>query len=190
MREVSARMPYPKVAAVVLTKEVPIAEGVEVSVEGDLIKVKGPLGELEKRFDPQMLEITVDENERKVILKPYNPRKFHKAYIGTIASHVKNMIEGVTGGFRKEMIIVFAHFPIKVEVDEERRIVVISNFLGERKPRFAKIVGEHTKVRVRETASISREYRRRMLGRRQPTYARPPRSRGKTPGSSWTGSTC
>ena len=141
-------MPYPKVAAVVLTKEVPIAEGVEVSVEGDLIKVKGPLGELEKRFDPQMLEITVDENERKVILKTYNPRKFHKAYIGTIASHVKNMIEGVTGGFRKEMIIVFAHFPIKVEVDEERRIVVISNFLGERKPRFAKIVGEHTKVRV------------------------------------------
>ncbi len=140
-------MPYPKVAAVVLTREVPIAEGVEVSVEGDLIKVKGPLGELEKRFDPQMLEIVVDESERKVILKTYNPRKFHKAYIGTIASHIKNMIKGVTEGFRKEMIIVFAHFPIKVEVDEEKRVVVISNFLGERKPRFAKIVG-NTKVRV------------------------------------------
>ena len=80
-------------------------------------------------------------------MKTYNPRKFHKAYIGTIASHIKNMIKGVTEGFRKEMIIVFAHFPIKVEVDEEKRVVVISNFLGERKPRFAKIVG-NTKVRV------------------------------------------
>jgi len=45
------------------------------------------------------------------------------------------------------MVIVYAHFPIKVEVDEARKMVKITNFLGERAPRYAKIVGD-TKVRV------------------------------------------
>ena len=135
-------MPYPKVAAEVLTKEVPIVEGTEVSVEGDTIRVKGPLGELRKRYDPRMVDVVVNQEEGKVVLKTYNPRKFQRAYIGTVAAHIKNMMKGVTEGFKKEMIVVYAHFPIKVEVDEKRRLVLIHNFLGERSPRVAKIVGD------------------------------------------------
>ncbi|MDK2463615.1 MAG: 50S ribosomal protein L6 [Candidatus Korarchaeota archaeon] len=135
-------MPHPKVAVEVLVEEVPIVEGVEVSVEGDVIRVKGPLGELSRKYDSRMVDVEADPEEKKVILRTYNPRKFQRAYIGTVAAHIKNMMKGVTEGFRKEMIVVYAHFPIKVEVDEERRLVLIHNFLGERSPRVAKIVGD------------------------------------------------
>jgi len=140
-------MPYPRVAAEVLIKEVPIVEGTEVSVKGDIIRVKGPLGELSRRYDPRMVDVEVDQEEEKVVLRTYNPRKFQRSYIGTVAAHIRNMMRGVTEGFKKEMIVVYAHFPIKVEVDEKRGLVLIHNFLGERSPRFAKIVGD-VKVRV------------------------------------------
>ncbi len=135
-------MPHPKVAVEVLVKEVPIVEGVEVSVEGGVIRVKGPLGELSREYDSRMVDVEADQEEKKVILRTYNPRKFQRAYIGTVAAHIKNMMKGVTEGFKKEMIVVYAHFPIKVEVDEKRRLVLIHNFLGERSPRVAKIVGD------------------------------------------------
>jgi large subunit ribosomal protein L6 len=45
------------------------------------------------------------------------------------------------------MVVVYAHFPIKVEVDKGKKIVKISNFLGEKLPRYASIVGD-TEVRV------------------------------------------
>ena len=48
------------------------------------------------------------------------------------------MIKGVTEGFEYKMKTVFSHFPIKTMVEEER--FVIQNFLGERAPRYAKIL--------------------------------------------------
>ena len=46
---------------------------------------------------------------------------------------------GVTDGFEYHMKIVFAHFPMTVKVNKD--VVVIDNFLGERHPRTAKVVG-------------------------------------------------
>ena len=64
--------------------------------------------------------------------------------IGTTKAHISNMIVGVTEGFTYTMKIVFAHFPMTVIVER----VVIDNFLGERHPRFSKIVGS-AKVSVK-----------------------------------------
>jgi large subunit ribosomal protein L6 len=52
------------------------------------------------------------------------------------------MIKGVTEGFEYKMSIVYSHFPMQTKV--EGKTVVISNFLGEKKPRIAKIVGGTT----------------------------------------------
>jgi large subunit ribosomal protein L6 len=49
------------------------------------------------------------------------------------------MIEGVTRKFRYEMKIVYAHFPISVEYDPAKKILLIKNFLGERSARKAEI---------------------------------------------------
>ncbi len=136
---------YPRVVTQAQEIEIPIVEGVEIEVDGAKVAVKGPKGKLEKKFHEELVEILKEGGKIKV--RVYGKRKFHYAYLGTVAAHIKNMMKGVTEGFSKEMIIVYAHFPMKVEVDEKNKIVKISNFLGEKAPRYAKIVGE-TRVRV------------------------------------------
>jgi len=66
--------------------------------------------------------------------------------LGTIRSHITNMIKGVNEGFTYHMKIVYAHFPMTVKVAGNK--VIIENFLGERYPRNAKIVGS-SKVKVK-----------------------------------------
>jgi len=79
-----------------------IPENVEVKIEGDLVIVKGPKGELKQQIRP---EIKVEIKDKEIILKPV---KFHKgtpALWGTYRSHLANMIEGVTKGFEKKLEI-------------------------------------------------------------------------------------
>ena len=66
--------------------------------------------------------------------------------VGTIRSHISNMIYGVDHGFTYKMKIVYAHFPMTVKV--QGKIVTIDNFLGERSPRKAKIIGDDVKVTI------------------------------------------
>lgn len=137
-----------KVANFSLTLEVDIEKDVEVSLDGEEIVVRGPKGELRKKFNSRILDINIDEGRNKVVLRVFNPRKFERSYLNTMKSHIRNMMLGVTRGFRKTLIVAYAHFPIRVEVDEKNKIILIHNFLGEKKPRKAKIVGESTKVTV------------------------------------------
>ncbi len=74
------------------------------------------------------------------------PRKKEKALLGTYGAHIRNMIVGVTKGYEYKMKIVFAHFPIKASVKGDT--FMIENFLGEKHPRKARILGI-TKVNVK-----------------------------------------
>ncbi|MGC9103267.1 MAG: 50S ribosomal protein L6 [Candidatus Methanodesulfokora sp.] len=138
-------MRYPKTALNVITRTVEIKPEVKVEIVEDVIVVRGPKGELRRKFSREFLDITVEDG--KVKLVTYGDKRFNRAYIGTMASHIKNMINGVVNGFRKEMIIVFAHFPMRVEVDKNKKVVIINNFVGSRAPRIARIVG-NTDVKV------------------------------------------
>lgn len=131
-----------------IMKEVPVPENVEVSIEGKKITVSGPKGRLTKDFSyARGVMIKYDPDGRRVIVESYFAKRKQKAVTFSIAAHIKNMIDGVTKGFRYRMKIVFTHFPITVRIDEENKIVYIENFLGERKPREARIYG-NVKVRL------------------------------------------
>ena len=52
--------------------------------------------------------------------------------VGTLASHINNMIVGVTNGFEYRMKVVYSHFPIQLKVASDE--LIINNFLGERSP--------------------------------------------------------
>ncbi len=143
-----------KIADFSLSLEVDIEKEVNVSIEGEEIVVRGPKGELRKKFNSRLLHIEVNDKTHKVVLRVFNPRKFERSYLNTMKSHLKNMMIGVTRGFRKKLIVAFAHFPIRVEVDEANRTILIHNFLGEKKPRRAKIIGDSTKVTVKEDQII------------------------------------
>ncbi len=124
-------------------RTVEIPEGVEVEVDGRVVTVRGELGELTKDFSHAPISIRLED--KQVVVEANWPRKREKAVVGTVASHIKNMITGVTKGFTYKLKIVYSHFPISVEVDGDK--VLIKNFTGERGVRTAKIVG-NAKVRV------------------------------------------
>jgi len=132
----------PKVFKITQTVEVP--KEVDVKVDGLKVLVSGPLGRLEKDFShARGIQIRLQDNH--VIIEALNPRKREQALVGTIAGHIKNMIKGVAKGFKYKLKIVYAHFPISVKVQGDK--VIIENFLGEKVPRIAKIIGD-VKVKV------------------------------------------
>lgn len=129
-----------------VVEKVEIPENVTVEVDGLKVTVKGPKGSLSKDFShARRVYISVQGN--KVIVEAFNADRKLKAVVGTIAAHIKNMILGVTKGFRYKLKIVYSHFPVTVVVDEKNRVVRIRNFLGEKADRIAKIYG-NVKVRV------------------------------------------
>ena len=115
---------------------VEIPEGIQVTLEGDTLRVKGPLGENVRRFSHPRLRMTVEDNQVKIYCEL--PRKKEAALVGTWQAHVKNMIKGVKEGFEYKMKLVYSHFPVKISVKKD--LFYIENFLGERHPRVAKIL--------------------------------------------------
>jgi len=128
-------------------EEVEIPEGVEVTVENNVVKVKGPKGELQRELKYPGVQIFTEDG--KVVVFKEFPRKKDIAIARTFKAHIANMIKGVTEGFTYKLKAVYSHFPMTVKVQGDE--VVIENFLGEKNPRRAKILpGVTVKVRGQE----------------------------------------
>ncbi len=126
-----------------IARTIKIPEGVSVSLSQGVLTAKGPKGTVERKFWYPGIKIEIREEE--VVVDAESSRKEQKAMVGTFTSHITNLITGVINGFECKMTIVYAHFPMQVKV--EGKSLSIGNFLGEKKPRIAKILGE-TKVKV------------------------------------------
>jgi large subunit ribosomal protein L6 len=119
-----------------IARQVEIPEGVEVSVEGSNITVKGPKGQITRRL--YFREIVIEKEDSHLIVNSRLDRKKQRAMVGTLAAHIANMVAGVTKGFEYRMKVVYSHFPIQLKANPDE--LIINNFLGERKPRSAKIL--------------------------------------------------
>lgn len=82
---------------------VKIPSGVEVVVTSDLVKVKGPKGELTQEIKGG---IKTSVSDGQVIFSAERDDKQTKAYWGLYRSLVANMVKGVTEGFRKDLEII------------------------------------------------------------------------------------
>jgi len=127
-----------------VVKTIKIPEGIDVSINGRIVTVKGPKGTLIRDFSDAPVTITLQGGE--VTVETAWPRKKEASLVGTIYSHIKNMITGVTKGFTYKLKIVFAHFPVTVKVKGDT--VLIENFTGERSARVTKVKGD-TKIAVK-----------------------------------------
>ncbi len=81
---------------------VTIPAGVTVDVKGNMITVKGKLGELKQEFSDVTIKIENDE----LIVERSTDHKDHRAKHGLYRSLVFNMIEGVSKGWSKELELV------------------------------------------------------------------------------------
>jgi large subunit ribosomal protein L6 len=81
---------------------IPLPDGVEVTIEPELVRVKGPKGELQERIN-RAIDVR-QENGEVVVTRPTD-RGDHRALHGLTRSLIANMIEGVTNGFEKRLEI-------------------------------------------------------------------------------------
>ncbi len=125
-----------------ISKTIHVPEGVTMTLEGRKVTVKGEKGTLVRDFS--YVPIFIEANDKAVRVWAKWPRKKEAALVGTIYSHIKNMINGVQKGFTYKLKIVFSHFPISVKV--QGKTLLIENFTGERRERKVKLIGD---VRVK-----------------------------------------
>ena len=116
-----------------------VPENVTVTVNGNVVTVKGPKGELSTEIN-ENINIEINGNELTVTRKNDNYKNFH----GTTNANLKNMIIGVTEGYEKKLEIIgvgyrfqqkganlvvnagYSH-PVEVEVPAGLKIEVPSN---------------------------------------------------------------
>ncbi len=120
-------------------RELSVPENVTVTVENNVVTVKGPKGELSTKVN-ENLNVEVKDGKLTVTRNNDNCKKFH----GTLNANIKNMITGVTEGFKKELEIIGVGYrfsqkgsklvvnagysnPVEVDVPEGIKIEIPSN---------------------------------------------------------------
>jgi large subunit ribosomal protein L6 len=132
-----------------ISRIITVPDGVAVNIDQDKkVTVKGAKATLSRDFS--YAGVLMEANGQNVRVWAVWPRKKEAALVGTIESHIRNMITGVTKGYTYKMKIVFSHFPITVKV--QNKAVIVENFTGEKRPRKLKILGD-VKVKL-ETEDI------------------------------------
>src|SRR5688572_6223291 len=81
---------------------IPLPSGVEVAQEGTRLRVKGPLGTLERQIHPEMT-LEREDGTLRVVRPSDEPR--HRALHGLTRTLVNNMVTGVATGFTKNLEI-------------------------------------------------------------------------------------
>ncbi|MDF1509215.1 50S ribosomal protein L6 [Robertmurraya sp. DFI.2.37] len=122
-------------------KPIEIPAGVTVTINGNVVTVKGPKGELSRSFSPDM-EIKMEENVINVV-RP-SESKEHRTIHGTTRALLANMVEGVSKGFERSLELIgvgyraqkqgkklvlnvgYSH-PVEIEPEEGLEIEVPSN---------------------------------------------------------------
>jgi len=118
-----------------LEVEVELPEGVQASISENVLTVKGKKGEVSKYLRFPNVYMKVDSN--KILIGTNKYSKSEKKIIFTYRAHSKNLIKGVTEGFEYNLIVVYAKFPMTVEL--KGTTFNVKNFLGEKVPRSMQV---------------------------------------------------
>ncbi|HUB92598.1 MAG TPA: hypothetical protein VL945_01415, partial [Candidatus Saccharimonadales bacterium] len=124
-----------------------IPSGVQVSVSGDQVVIKGKLGSTSKKISPRFFSVKTEPNKIEIVMTKNKllEKKANLAVLAFSAELVSSM-KTVQTGIEKKMVVFFSHFPMVIEV--KGKTINIKNIFGERVPRTTEIVGE-TKVEVK-----------------------------------------
>lgn len=83
-------------------KPITLPDKVQVTINGTDVTVKGPKGQLERRFHPEM---TIKQEDGQLIVERPTDLRHHRALHGLTRALLANMVTGVSNGFRKTLTI-------------------------------------------------------------------------------------
>lgn len=93
-------------------KPIPIPSGIQVTVQGSTVRVKGPGGELTESIDPRV-RVSVEKSE--VLVKRESDEREIRSVHGLTRTHLSNMVDGVSRGFQKILEINGVGFRAQVQ---------------------------------------------------------------------------
>lgn len=82
---------------------IPVPAGVEVTIDGSSVKVKGPKGELSQEFRDK---VVISQEDGQVIVERADETRDARALHGLTRTLISNMVVGVSEGFSKSLEIV------------------------------------------------------------------------------------
>ncbi|MCS6996617.1 MAG: 50S ribosomal protein L6 [Casimicrobiaceae bacterium] len=82
---------------------VPIPPKVEVTIQGSVVEVKGPLGSLKRDFGPR---VKIERREDSILCQAVHGDAASRAMSGTARALINNMVVGVSKGFEKRLTLV------------------------------------------------------------------------------------
>jgi len=93
-------------------RPISLPKGVEVKLEGDLLIVKGPKGELKRKIHPK---VSVDIGEDRIQVSVADDSKESGSLHGLFRVLIDNMVTGVTKGFERVLEIVGVGYRAEME---------------------------------------------------------------------------
>ena len=84
-------------------KPISIPRNVVIEIQGDVVRVKGPKGELTQRLT-NAVRLLMEEDQ--LLIERISDKKEHRALHGLSRALIANMVEGVTSGFEKKLELV------------------------------------------------------------------------------------
>ena len=97
-----------------------VPAGVDVKIDGSYVKVKGPKGELDFTFTP---EIMIKQEDGSIIVERPSDQPTHRALHGTTRAVINNMVVGVSKGF--ERVLEINGVGYRAEMDGKNMIVSV-----------------------------------------------------------------
>merc|ERR1711910_270438 len=132
-----------KMKVINTNQSVTVPDEVDVSVKSRVVTVKGSRGTLVKSFKHLAVDISMPDKKTVRVEKWFGKKK-ELAAVRTVCSHITNLCNGVTKGYKYKMRAVYAHFPINCAISEGGSLVEVRNFLGEK---FVRKVRMHDGVK-------------------------------------------
>jgi large subunit ribosomal protein L6 len=96
----------------VAKKPVPLPKDVELTRAADVLKIKGPKGELSI---PINVEIEVELADESALVAPRSGSRFARSMAGTMRALMSNMVIGVTAGFERKLELVGVGYRAQVQ---------------------------------------------------------------------------
>ena len=82
---------------------IPLGDKVQAQIAESQVTVKGPNGELSEAFDPEAVDVAIEDGQLLVTRK--SDAREHRSKHGLYRSLLANMVHGVTEGYEKQLLI-------------------------------------------------------------------------------------
>lgn len=100
---------------------IPVPSGVEVSINGQAVSIKGPKGSLSHDVPEP---ITVRQDGDTIVVERPNDERRSRSLHGLTRTLVNNMVVGVSTGFRKELEIIGVGYRATAQGDDKLELAL------------------------------------------------------------------